>query len=314
MLNILTIADSRSTGPLAWSEWKAALLSELYLRVKSCLEASCVKAEDRAVTGHGEEQGVSWLKAQVDRLTADRKTTISVHDLPADYLMSFNPEMVAYHLQIHDKQAARLQQQVLLFPEARQGYWSLLVMSRDRPGLLAKLCGVLALHNLRVLAAHIFTWPDSTVVDVLDVVPATDAGFTEQDWQGLEQDINLALNYRLDVSSRLHRKMDAAGMRSKRQVQQLQKEVIIDNKTSERFTIVEVYCGDRPGTLYHLTQTLSDFGLDIHQARIATEVEQLIDIFYVTGGNGGKIIDPVRIDKVRETLLHFIEKETIPAG
>ncbi len=314
MLYILTITDSRSTGPLAWSEWKAALLSELYLLVKSCLEASCVKAEDRAVTGHGEEQGVSWLKAQVDRLTTDRKTTISVHDLPADYLMSFNPEMVAYHLQIHDKQAARLQQQVLLFPEARQGYWSLLVMSRDRPGLLAKLCGVLALHNLRVLAAHIFTWPDSTVVDVLDVVPAANADFTEQDWQGLEQDINLALNYRLDVSSRLHRKMDAAGMRSKRQVQQLQKEVIIDNKTSERFTIVEVYCGDRPGTLYHLTQTLSDFGLDIHQARIATEVEQLIDIFYVTGGNGGKIIDPVRIDKVRETLLHFIEKETVPAG
>ncbi len=314
MLYILTIADSRSTGPLAWSEWKAALLSELYLRVKSFLEASCVKAEDRTVTGHGEEQGISWLKTQVDRLTADRKTKVSVHDLPADYLMSFNPEIVAYHLQIHDQKAARLQQQVLLFPEARQGYWSLLVMSKDRAGLLAKLCGVLALHNFRVLAAHIFTWPDSTVVDVLDMVPVADAGFEEQDWQGLEQDINLALNYRLDVSSRLHSKINAAGMRTKRQVQQLQKEVIIDNKTSERFTIVEVYCGDRPGTLYHLTQTLSDFGLDIHQARIATEVEQLIDIFYVTSDNGDKIIDPVLINKIRETLLHFIEKEAIPAG
>lgn len=315
MLYLLTIADSKSTGPSAWSEWKAALLSELYLRVKSCLAASCVKTEDRAATGHAEEQGVSWLKAQVARLTADRQTKISVHDLPADYLMSFNPERVAYHLQIHDEKAARLQQQVLLFPEeARRGYWSLLVMSKDRPGLLAKLCGVLALHNLMVLAAHIFTWPDSTVVDVLDVAPVADTGFAEQDWQGLEQDINLALNYRLDVGSRLHRKMHTTGLRPGRQVQQLQKKVIVDNKTSERFTLVEVYCGDRPGTLYHLTQTLSDFGLDIHQARIATEVEQLIDIFYVTCGNGGKMVDPVRIDKVRKTLLHFIEKEAFPAG
>ena len=80
-----------------------------------------------------------------------------------------------------------LQQKVLLFPEDRQGYWSLLVMSRDRSGLLAKMCGVLALHNLRVLGAHIFTWPDQTVVDVLNVVPVAGVEFTDQDWSGLER-------------------------------------------------------------------------------------------------------------------------------
>ncbi len=222
--------------------------------------------------------------------------------------MSFNPDTVARHLNIHFDDALRLQQRVLLFPEIRQGYWSVLVMSKNRTGLLAKLFGVLALHNLNVLGAHIFTWPDETVVDVLNVVPGSSAEFSDQDWEALEKDMNQALNYRLDVGSRLRQKIQSPGYRPKRQVQQLRQEVIIDNTTSERFTVIEVYSGDRPGTLYNLTQTLADFGLDIHRARIATEVEQLIDIFYVSLRDGAKLEDQSRIDHLQEILLQVVEE------
>jgi len=313
MLYLLAIADSRATGPSAWSSWKAALLSEFYHRVKSCLEAGCDNEAEPSIIKNGEEQGVSWLKTQVGLLTAGRETGIDINELPDDYLMSFTPEDVARHLEIHREEAGRLQQQILLFPEAQQGYWALLVMSRDRPGLLAKLCGVLALHSFRVLAAQIFTWPDGTVVDVLDVTLVAEADFAEQDWSGLEQDINRAVNYRLDVGRRLHTKMNSFGFRPKRKVQQLRQEVIIDNQSSRRFTIIEAYSGDSPGTLYQLAQTLADFGLDIHRARIATEVEQLIDIFYVTQRTGGKVVDPVLINKVREALLHIVKAEVVSA-
>ena len=79
--------------------------------------------------------------------------------------------------------------------------------------------------------------------------------------------------------------------RSQRQVQQLECKVIIDNETSQQYTIVEVYGGDNRSALYQLTQTLADFGLAIHRARIATEVEQLIDIFYVSTQSGSKLTD-----------------------
>jgi [protein-PII] uridylyltransferase len=284
------------------------------LRIKSCLEASCT-VENMSVLGKkGEEQGVQWLKAQVEQMINGIGIRISIDDLPDDYLMNFDPAIVAGHLQTHRDNAGILQQKVLIFPEVRQGYWSLLVMSKDRSGLLAKLCGILALHNLRVLGAHIFTWPDQTVVDVLNIVPDSGIDFSEQDWEALERDMNLAINYRLDVSSQLRRKVFAAESRLKRQVQQLQQEVIIDNTTSQRFTVIEVYAGDTPGTLYHLTQTLADFGLDIHRARIATEVEQLIDIFYVLLKDGRKLEEQSFVDKVRESLFHCInQEEIIPA-
>jgi len=304
MLYLLSIADSRATGPSAWSDWKATLMADLYLKVKSCLDAGCTL--DFGEEGV-EEQGTSWLRQQVLALAEDQQALrIQVSKLPEDYLTSFTPEMVLHHLQLHRDQAGPLQQRVLLFPEARRGYWSLLMLSKDRSGLLAKLCGVLALHNLSVLAAQIFTWPDGTVVDMLDVQPIAGTEYEDQNWQALEDDLNQAVNYRLDVGLQLHGKKQGFGLRSRRKVQQLELKVVLDNDSSSRFTVIEVYGGDGPGTLYQLTQTLSDFGLDIHRARIATEVEQLIDVFYVTMRDGSKLVAGELQEKVRRTLLGII--------
>jgi len=67
--------------------------------------------------------------------------------------------------------------------------------------------------------------------------------------------------------------------------------------------VIEVHGCDAPAALYQLTQTLADFGLDIHRARVATEVEQLIDVFYVTLRGQGKIVDQELQEKIRQTLL-----------
>jgi len=306
MLYLLTIADSKATGPSAWSDWKASLLSELYLTIKACLGADChVDTMDR----DGEEQGVSWLREQIMARLDGQPARIEIAHLPADYLLSFSLEAVLRHLTIHGEKSARLRQQVLLFAEPGSRSWSLLIMGPDKVGLLAKLCGVLALHNLSVLSAQIFTWPDGTVVDTLEVSPATARGFDEVDWPAVERDLNLAINYRLDVGFQLNERTRPPWWGGGRPVQQLERKVVIDNQTSHQYTIVEVYGADSRSTLYHLTQTLADFGLAIHRARIATEVEQLIDVFYVRTQAGDKLTDVEAMDKVRLTLMHLIGED-----
>ncbi|WP_028580748.1 [protein-PII] uridylyltransferase [Desulfogranum japonicum] len=315
MLYLLTVADSRATGPSAWSSWKASLLSEFYLQIKTCLEAECHLQVLPENTTH---QGVAWLRDQLyDQLSGSDSPRMDVDLLPDDYLLSFTPEIILNHLRIHREQDHRLQQQVLLFPSAGMHSWSLLLMSRDRSGLLAKFFGVLALHNLKVLAAQIFTWPDGTVVDVLEVTSTVGGDFEEQDWKKLEIDCNKAINYRLDIGSQLHSKMPPIGMAPSRQVQQLERKVLIDNKTSDKYTIIEVHGGDEYGTLYQLAQTMSDFSLDIHRARVATEVEQLIDVFYVTVSSGQKLLDPALIRRVEHTLMDVVgidRKDSIQAA
>ena len=179
-------------------------------------------------------------------------------------------------------------------------------MCRDRSGLLAKVCGVLSLHNLSVLNAQIFTWKDGSAVDVLDVQPEDGVQYEEKDWQALNDDLNLALNHRLGLGHRLYKKLSSGYGRRKLPAGSCETRVVVDNKASDHYTVVEVYSSDSPGQLYRITQTLTDFGISIHRAYIATEVEQLIDVFYVLDSEEKKVTDPSFIDELRDGILHGV--------
>jgi UTP:GlnB (protein PII) uridylyltransferase len=43
-----------------------------------------------------------------------------------------------------------------------QGTYEVTFLGQDRPGLFADLAGVMALNNINILSAHIYTWRDGT--------------------------------------------------------------------------------------------------------------------------------------------------------
>ncbi|MEE4240709.1 MAG: hypothetical protein V2I36_04540, partial [Desulfopila sp.] len=60
---------------------------------------------------------------------------------------------------------------------------------------------------------------------------------------------------------------------------------------------------------YRITQTLADFGIHIHKAFIATEVEQLIDVFYVLDRSGMKIQEIEFKKEIESGVLHSVDME-----
>jgi [protein-PII] uridylyltransferase len=66
-------------------------------------------------------------------------------------------------------------------------------------------------------------------------------------------------------------------------------DVRLSNTLSNRFTVIEIECLDRPGLLSDITSMLADLSLDIASARITTFGEKVIDTFYVTDLTGQKI-------------------------
>ena len=309
MLYLLSIADSKATGPSAWSDWKAALMQEMFLRIRPYLEFAHFDHKGAGVIDRQMEQGAVWLKTQVaDLLRSEEGLLMDVDDLSADYLVSFAPETVAEHIRIHRDHYRVIRQKSLIFAKDKKDKWSLLVVTTDQPGLLAKICGVMALHNLMVLNAQIFTWSDETVVDVIEVRSTDGLTFKERDWQTLNQDLDLAINHRLGLGHRLYQKLASTYGRRKELQGRQESKVIIDNESSENYTIIEVYAPDRPGQLYHITQTLADFGINIHKAFIATEVERLIDVFYVLDMRKEKITDQEFKKEVTHGLLYSISK------
>lgn len=297
MLYLLSIADAKATGPTAWTEWKGALLLEISLKIAHLLERKDTVLPDKS-------QGAGWMLEQV-RALMGKAAPADCRILPEEYLLSFPPEEVAHHLRLRPK--LKSEKQAITEPADHGLFWSVLVMAHDSTGLLAKICGTLALHGLNVVSAQIFTWEDGTVVDVLNVRPAAEQTYAEQDWPALGEDLNLALKNRLGLSHRLVDKFRTALRSPGQKNVQAAPRVVIDNVASEQYTIIEVFANDRPGLLYDITRTLADFELNIHRARISSDGDQVVDVFYTLDSFATKINSPSFQQEVSQALLHIAE-------
>lgn len=305
MLYLLSVADSKATGPSAWSDWKASLMYEMYLKVHSAIEHL---HSDQSGFAGDVDQGVEWLRDQVIERVNEAGHEFDFDILPADYLMNFSPDDVAGHVGLYSENYRLLRQKPFVQVFQDDEGWKLLFMSVDRPGVLAKVCGVLALHNLAVANAQIFTWKDGTVVDVVMVRPLDDVDYSEKDWDSLAQDMGLAFTHRLDLGTKIYQKWSSTYGRKIELEGNIEPRVVVDNVSSDDYTVIEVYASDKPHLLYRIAQTLTDTGVNIYKAYIATEVEQLIDVFYVLGSEGNKLESEEQKQVVKDKLLGFLEK------
>ncbi len=293
MLYLLTIADARATGPTVWTEWKAALLLELFLKIAHQLD----HFEPDASNQNNE---AAWMREQVAQRLGNFH--FDLDRLPDDYLLNFTPDEVVSHIYQRDELKRR---QILLAADNHGGHWTLLIMTHDRPGLLNKICGVLALHQLTVLAAHISTWQDGTVVDTMEVSPIVNREFADQDWERLKNDLHKAINFQLGLPHRLEMKLCTtrgcpnSKMKSGARVK-------IDTGASDIYTVIEVFAEDKPGQLYHITRTLFDFGINTFKAKISSEGDQVVDVFYVLDYEGKKIENPGYQQEIHQGLLYAV--------
>ena len=82
--------------------------------------------------------------------------------------------------------------------------------------------------------------------------------------------------------------------------------VEFDNVVSDRFTVIDIRAQDRLGLLYVIASTLSGLDVDVTLAKIATEVDQAVDVFYVTEKDGRKVAESARMDAIRQALVRAI--------
>ena len=86
-------------------------------------------------------------------------------------------------------------------------------------------------------------------------------------------------------------------------------EVRIDATLSDECAIIEVFSVDRVGLLYRLARALHEQGLVIRFAKIATSLDQVVDVFYVTERDETKPTDQERLEGVRRRLMEELEAE-----
>ncbi|WP_433230788.1 [protein-PII] uridylyltransferase [Actinomadura formosensis] len=183
------------------------------------------------------------------------------------------------------------------------------ITAPDRPGLLWRAAGVLALHRLAVRTARTISSPHPPARDgsassgetaVLDFTAVPEYG-TPPDPADLEADLRRMLAGRLDVAARLERRTRA--VRTRPGVPVPPPRVMILDDASRTATVIEVRAHDRPGLLWRVGRALGACGLQIRAAQVDTLGAEAVDVFYVVDDEHRPLDDLNTLNTVRARIL-----------
>ncbi len=299
LLTVLTVCDIRGVGPGVWNNWKAMLLRDLYAQTRELLRTG-----DQGASGaEREAEAKAALAAALKGWDPeDIEAECERHYRP--YWMGLDTETQKVFAELARKVEADAAVSDIEADPERDATRACFVMP-DHPGIFARFAGALALVGANVVDARTYTSSDGLATAV----------FWIQDAEGRPYDKTRLTRLRKMIERTLKGEVIARdALKSKDKIKKRESEFIVptviefNNSGSDYFTIIEVDTRDRPGLLFDLTRTLTDCGVSISSAIIATYGEQAVDTFYVKNLFGMKIHDKAKQETIERRLRDAIEK------
>ena len=294
LLLILTVADIRAVGPGVWNGWKGQLLRTLYAEVEPVLSGghTAVTRKERVAEAQARfcERFPAWSEEQ--------RQAYAARHYDAYWLGVSTTKAVTHHAIIAS--AAPKTVATSVETDAFTAITELTVFTPDHPRLLALITGACAAAGANIAGAQIFTTADGMALDTILV----QREFTSEDDERRRAE-RIADLIRKALRGELWLK-EAVAKAYKPQTRinafAVEPRVIVDNRSSNRFTVIEINGRDRIGFLYDLTEALYKLSLNIGSAHVTTFGEKAIDVFYVTDLTGGKIESETRRKQIEKAL------------
>ncbi|NNJ52818.1 MAG: HD domain-containing protein [Ignavibacteriaceae bacterium] len=299
LLYLLTYADLSAVNPAVWTNWKSELLSELYRKTRAMLEDKISGEEllhsstyiiPKEISKHSKKISDAHVKDHIE----------SIDDVA--YSHNFSPEEIAIHVEEINKGNSLS----VVFKELN-GFTNITVITKDFPSLLSKICGVLAINDVNIHDAKIFTRKEGIVIDTFNVTDfRTQIKIDEERFKIIEIDLDRAVNGILPLGKEVA-SLKSKWWRIESKIFKKTGQIKVAFEHHEKYTIIDVHSPDRLGFLYHVTTKMNELGLNIYFAKIATQGDLIVDAFYVLGRNNKKI-SPNDYEFIKSELTEAIIK------
>jgi len=302
LLLILTVSDIRAVSPKVWNGWKATLLRELYARVAEVLEGGLSTTERDARIARvkevvGEMLGDWSAEARDDFLSLGYPS----------YWLGFDPESIERHARmIRDAKLRNAPLTVHAEPLPARAVTEVVVYTADHAGLFSRIAGALAIAGASIVDARIHTLTDGMALDTFWIQDAAGGPYnTPHRLARLSSLVEQALSGRLKLATEI-RKATKTLLPGRMRAIHVPPRVVVDNRASNRHTVIEVNGRDRPGLLHDVTSAISEEGLQIASAHVTTYGVRAVDVFYVKDVFGMKIENERKLTQLRSALLEAL--------
>lgn len=298
LLLILTVADIRAVGPGVWNGWKGQLLRTLYAEAEPILSGghTAISRRDRVADAQDRffESISGWSR--------EEKIAYAARHYDAYWLSVSLDKQLKHHTLITNAPPKTMITSVET--DAFTAITELTVYTPDHPRLLALITGACAAAGANIAGAQIFTTTDGMALDTIII----QREFPSEDDERRRADriadlIRKALRGELWLKEAVAK---AYKFQQRISAFTVEPRVIIDNQSSNRFTVIEINGLDRIGLLYELTEALYKLNLNIGSAHITTFGEKAVDVFYVTDLTGGKIKNETRRRQIENALASVL--------
>lgn len=318
LLTLHTVADSLGTANDLWNGFKDQLLLTLYRKTLSEVSG---ETTFRRLEKKQREHLLNEVRTILPGTFQPDEIEAHFNSLPGRYFQIHRARQIAADMQLVHRfmwnQLSRndslpLAPIVMWRDEKDRGCTSVRIASWDRLGLFSKIAGSVASAGLSILTARGFTRSDEIVLDTFFVVNASTGEMVDRKAREKFEEILLkALTEETDFAQEIaFQKMDDK-LKELYAGDRMETEISFDNKTSEKFTVIDLETEDRVGLLYAVSTALADLNVDIELVKITTEKGAAIDSFYVEQKDGGKITDSqhqIAVEsKIRSAILNLDE-------
>jgi [protein-PII] uridylyltransferase len=303
-LYLFTFVNASTTNPTAMTAWNARMLRELWLRVSDLIEGR------RVSSNH-----IRDLREQVLKQTTSAHERAALEgflaEMPERYLLANSARDVLLHERVANGRGDG--PRVYVTSKAHgEDTFEVIVVTDDRPGLLADLAAALSAHRYNVDSAQVYTrkrpGKRDEAVDIFHVTHPGDGaeGDMQDEIAAFERTIEQLESGSVTAERLVGRRGKAPSWA--RTGPRIKTEVIVDNNASSRYTVVDIYTRDRAELLHAIARTFHRHGLSIVLAKVNTEGRRVADVFYVEAEGGGKLAGDGQLARLSESLRETIHR------
>jgi [protein-PII] uridylyltransferase len=295
LLTLLTYADVKSVNPEALTPWKAEMIWQLYAAAFNHLSRT-VDDERLTLAASNSERIRQAVAAAGD---PDSKHIVSfLEGFPKRYLLTHTPAEVVGHCRMYDRLKSGDDEPQIEIAR-RDGYFELVLLTLDCPGLFSHVVGTLASWGMNILKAEAFSNKAGVVLDTIRFSDRFHTLELNPSEEGrLKRQLSEAVSGEISVIDLMETRFKPAVQGAKVKIEP---NVQIDNNCTQHSTMVEIIAQDRPGLLYDISSTLAELGCNIEVAIINTQGQTATDVFHVTCA--GAKLDPAHQKNLRAALL-----------